>query len=63
MAGQILVPLEEYLETSFEDGDCEYVDGVLEENNAGHIDHSDVQGRIDLWFFARQKQLNLISAG
>lgn len=59
MPTQLLVPLEEYLETSFEDGDREYVDGVLEENNEGEVDHSDVEGRIYLWFFVRQKQLGV----
>ncbi len=59
MPTQLLVRLEDYLETSFEDGDREYVDGVLEEKNMGEVDHSDVEGRIHYWFFSRQKQLNL----
>lgn len=59
MPTQLLVRLEDCLETSFEDGDREYVDGVLEEKNMGEVDHSDVVGRIHYWFFSRQKQLNV----
>lgn len=59
MPAQLLVPLEEYLATSFEDGDREYVEGVLEEKNSGELDHSDVQGLIYNWFFARRKQFGI----
>ena len=59
MTTQLLVPLEEYLETSFEDGDREYVDGELVEKNVGELDHSYVQGLIYAWFLARRKQLDV----
>ncbi len=57
MPAQVLVSVEEYLATSFEDGDREYVDGELLEYNMGEIDHSDVQGLIHSWFLLRRKQL------
>ena len=59
MPAEVLVSVEEYLETSFEDGDREYVDGELLEYNMGEIDHGDLQGRIQVWFFARRKQLGV----
>ena len=34
-----LVSVEEYLRTSYPDGDCEYVDGEIVERNVGEIDH------------------------
>lgn len=40
-----LVPIQEYLHRSYEP-DCEYVEGVLVERNAGEIGHGDAQGRI-----------------
>jgi len=42
----ILVPVEEYLRTSFQDGDREYVDGRIVERNVGEIGHSDLQTSI-----------------
>lgn len=59
MPTQVLIPVEEYLATSFEDGDQEYVDGVLEEKAMGEIDHSHVESLIHVWFFNRRKQLGL----
>lgn len=41
----MLVPVEEYLSTSY-DPDREYVDGRLIERNVGELDHSFVQGFI-----------------
>ena len=38
-----LVPVEEYLSTSY-DPDCDYVDGELEDRNVGEKGHSKVQG-------------------
>ena len=40
-----LVPVETYLSTPY-DPDCDYVDGVLEERNAGEKDHSKLQGNL-----------------
>jgi Uma2 family endonuclease len=46
MSTAALVPVEEYLNTSFQDGDREYVDGRIVERNVGEIDHSDAQTAI-----------------
>lgn len=43
MATATLVPVEEYLETHYPDGDREYVDGQILERNLGEIDHGDLQ--------------------
>lgn len=41
-----LVSVDEYLGTSYPDGDCEYVDGEIVERNVGEIDHGSLQSRI-----------------
>ena len=46
MATATLIPLEEYLRTSYE-VDCDYVDGVLEERNLGKWKH----GRLQNWLY------------
>jgi Uma2 family endonuclease len=46
MSTKTLMTVEEYLRTSFEDGDCEYVDGEIVEKNMGQHDHSYVQSEI-----------------
>lgn len=40
------VSMEEYLRTSYPDGDREYVDGQVRERNRGEIQHADLQGRV-----------------
>ena len=42
--GDVLV--EEYLRTSFDDADCEFLDGEIVERNAGELPHADVQGTL-----------------
>ena len=44
-----LVSVEEYLSTSFQDGDREYVDGVIVERNMGDLDHAHLQTRIAIY--------------
>ncbi|HYM12347.1 MAG TPA: Uma2 family endonuclease [Bryobacterales bacterium] len=46
MASMTIVSVDEYLHTSFPDGDREYIDGVILERNFGEIDHAGVQSRI-----------------
>ena len=41
-----LVSVEEYLRTSFSDGDREYIDGSIVERNLGEKDHSRAQGEL-----------------
>jgi len=59
MPATVPMSVEEYLATSFGDGDLEYVDGELLERNIGEIDHSHAHGLIYKWFLARRKQLSL----
>lgn len=38
--------MEEYLHTSFDDADCDYVDGEVIERNMGELPHAQVQGEL-----------------
>ena len=58
MAAETLVPVEQYLTTSYSP-DCDYVDGVVLERNVGELDHSDLQGEIVAWFRARRATLGV----
>lgn len=51
----VLVPVEEYLNTTYHP-DCEYVDGVLVERNVGDRYHSSLQGEVYYYFRSRIKQ-------
>ncbi len=53
----ILVPVEEYLRTSFPDGDQEYVDGRIVERNVGEIRHSNCQSAIDTYLRTHYKKI------
>ena len=44
-----LVSVEEYLNTSFSDGDREYIDGQIVERNLGEFDHSDLQTAVAVY--------------
>ena len=46
MNATTLVSVEEYLNTSYPDGDREYVDGAIVERNLGTTDHAYWQGRM-----------------
>src|SRR4051794_28602209 len=56
-----LITVDEYLQTSFEDGDREYVDGEIQEINVGEWDHSAVQSAIAAFFFRLRKSHGLHS--
>ena len=43
MSAKVLMDVEEYLATSFEGSDCEYLDGEVVERNMGELPHADVQ--------------------
>ena len=45
MAISALIPVSEYLSTSY-DPDCDYVDGQVQERNVGEEDHSDLQNQL-----------------
>src|SRR5579864_7137172 len=51
-----LISVEEYLTTSYSDGDREYVDGKVLARNLGEVDHSDVQGRIYAFLLSKYRQ-------
>lgn len=43
MSTKVLMDVEEYLRTSFDGSDCEYLDGEVVERNMGEIPHGDIQ--------------------
>ena len=53
MKTEAFVSVEDYLKTSH-DPDCDYVEGEVQERNAGERDHSKLQG--EFFFFFRQRQ-------
>jgi Uma2 family endonuclease len=57
MGTATLVTVEEYLSTSYEDGDREYVDGEVQERNLGEFDHSDLQTAVSTYLRTRYKGL------
>jgi len=54
-----VVPLAEYLETSYRP-DCEYLEGELLERNAGEWDHSRLQMLLSDFLFSREKQWGIL---
>ena len=46
MGSTTLVSVDQYLNTSFPDGDREYVDGRIVERHMGEVDHADLQTSI-----------------
>lgn len=46
MDTRILMTMEEYLHTSFDGADCDYVDGEVIERNMGELPHAQLQGRL-----------------
>ena len=64
MAPQVLISVEEYLATSFEDQDLEYLDGELVETNVGEIDHAALQtliARAGFWRAGKSSTSSLSS--
>jgi Uma2 family endonuclease len=55
----IVVPLSEYLETSYRP-DCEYLDGELLERNVGEWDHSRLQMLLSRYLSNHEKQWGII---
>jgi Uma2 family endonuclease len=53
-----LVTAEEYLATSFDDGDREYVDGVIVRRNLGEKDHSRLQRKLVVFFANQERTLS-----
>ena len=46
MSTKVLMGVDEYLRTSFDGPDCEYLDGEVVERNMGEIPHATVQGNL-----------------
>ena len=46
MGTKALMDVAEYLHTSFDGPDCEYLDGEVVERNMGELPHGDVQGNL-----------------
>jgi Uma2 family endonuclease len=46
MSTKVLMDVSDYLRTSFEGPDCEYLDGEIVERNMDEIPHSDVQSNL-----------------
>lgn len=55
MSSSTLVPIAEYLATSFRP-DRDYVDGVIQERNLGEWPHSRAQGRLFAYLFQRERE-------
>lgn len=53
MSTKVLMDVDEYLHTSFDGADCEYLDGEVVQRNMGELEHGDVQGTLYrlLWAF------------
>src|SRR5580700_10399211 len=54
-----LVPVEEYLNTSYPDGDREYLDGLVVERNVGTPGHSALQKILIVHLAAYEKSLQI----
>jgi Uma2 family endonuclease len=52
MAVKTLMSVEDYLRTSFEGADCEYLDGEVVERNMGELPHGEIQAHL-IYLFRR----------
>ncbi len=52
------VTVTEYLHSSYSP-DCDYVDGELQERNAGELDHAEVPAALAIWFGSHDKEWNI----
>ena len=59
MSTATVVPLSEYLETSYRP-DCEYLDGELLERNVGEFDHARMQMLLSRYLSNREKQWGIL---
>jgi Uma2 family endonuclease len=60
MATTVLIPVEEYLSTSYEDGDREYIDGQVVERNVGENQHALIQTAIAAYLFTRYRKYRTV---
>lgn len=59
MSSPTLVSIQEYLASSYRP-DRDFVDGELQERNAGELEHSLLQTAIVAWFWARRDEWNVL---
>lgn len=60
MASATLIPVSEYLRTSYRP-DCDYIDGEVQERNLGERDHALLQGIFTSIFFNHRKDWQAIA--
>jgi Uma2 family endonuclease len=58
MATPVLIPVQEYLDTTYRP-DCDYIDGELKERNVGEKPHSTIQALFAGIFLANRKAWRL----
>ncbi len=61
MSSKLLMDVEEYLRTSFDDADCEYLDGEIVERNMGEISHSQIQRILGVIFERLRQKLGILA--
>jgi Uma2 family endonuclease len=59
MSAKVMMDVDEYLHTSFEGPDCEYLDGEVVERNMGELPHADVRTTLAVLLRALRKQLGI----
>src|SRR5882672_3090488 len=59
MSAKVLMGVDEYLKTSFDGPDCEYLDGEVVERNMGELPHGDVQTRLASLLWQHRKSLGI----
>jgi Uma2 family endonuclease len=59
MSTKVLMDLSEYLRTSFDDSDCDYLDGEIARRNFNDIPHGDTQGSLLSLLHRLRPQLDL----
>jgi Uma2 family endonuclease len=61
MATAVLIPLEQYLSTSYRP-DREYIDGEVVERNMGKWEHSRIQALLTTWFCIHEREWQVQTA-
>jgi Uma2 family endonuclease len=59
MSTKVLMDVAEYLRTSFDGSDCEYLDGEIIERNLGQLPHGDVQSTLGRLLWRLRKTLGI----
>lgn len=59
MSARVQMDVEEYLRTSFDGSDCEYLDGDIVERNMGELPHGDVQVNLAVLLRQLRRQLGI----